>query len=257
MNYNYHTHTYRCGHADGEDEEYVKRAIECGIEYMGFSDHAPFIFPDGYEIPSHIRMADAQNYIESIKFLREKYARQIELLVGFEMEYMPAFFEQMLENAKNIGAEYLILGQHYIADAYPSGPASGSATDSVEALTQYTDCVCKGIKSGAFSYVAHPDMMKFVGEDKEYYKAVKQVCETSLERDIPLEINLLGIRTGRFYPNPRFWQIAGEVGCPVTIGCDAHTPKDAYDPSSLVVAKWFVRKYKLNYIGEPKIIKLN
>ena len=46
MDYNYHTHTARCGHAVGEDEEYVKRAIECGIKYMGFSDHAPIRFPD-------------------------------------------------------------------------------------------------------------------------------------------------------------------------------------------------------------------
>ena len=75
--------------------------------------------------------------------------------------------------------------------------------------------------------------------------------------DTPLEINLLGIRTGRFYPNPRFWQIAGEVGCPVTFGFDAHMPKDAYDGDSLNVAKWLVKRYKLNYIGMPKIIRLN
>ena len=30
MDYNYHTHTSRCGHATGSDEEYVKRAIEQG-----------------------------------------------------------------------------------------------------------------------------------------------------------------------------------------------------------------------------------
>ena len=257
MDYNFHTHTYRCGHAEGDDEEYVLRAIECGVKHMGFSDHAPFIFPDGHEISSHIQTADVKDYIESIKNLREKYADKIDLLVGFEMEYMPSHFNQMLENVKNIGAEYLILGQHYISDGYPDGIASGGATDSVERFEQYVDCVCKAIDSGVFSYIAHPDMMKFTGDYNTYYRLMKKICICSLEKNIPLEINCLGIRSGRSYPNPKLWEIAGEVGCPVTFGFDAHTPKDAYDADSLKVAEWLVRRYKLNYIGKPKIIILN
>ena len=141
MDYNYHTHTYRCGHADGTDEEYVKRAIECGIKYMGFSDHAPFVFPDGGEIGCHVQQADVADYIESIKNLRKKYSDKIDLLVGFEMEYMPTHFDKMLENARNSGAEYLILGQHYIADGYPDAIASGEKTESEERISGYVDCV--------------------------------------------------------------------------------------------------------------------
>ena len=257
MDYNFHTHTYRCGHADGEDEEYVIRAIECGIKRMGFSDHAPFIFPDGYEIPSHIQTEKAKDYIDSIKNLREKYSGKIELLVGFEMEYMPSHFDKMLENAKNLGAEYLILGQHYIADGHPNGIASGSSTDSEELFEQYVDCVCKAICSGAFTYCANPDMMKFSCIFDTYYRLMIKICLCSLENNIPLEINFLGIRSGRAYPNPKLWEIAGEVGCPVTFGFDSHTPKDAFDGNSLTVAEWLIRRYKLNYIGEPKIIRLN
>ena len=40
---NYHTHTKRCGHAIGEDEEYVINAIEAGLTDLGFSDHCPYI----------------------------------------------------------------------------------------------------------------------------------------------------------------------------------------------------------------------
>ena len=39
--FNYHSHTSRCGHAVGTDEEYVKAAIAAGYQKMGFSDHAP------------------------------------------------------------------------------------------------------------------------------------------------------------------------------------------------------------------------
>ena len=36
---NYHTHTFRCGHAIGNDEEYVIEAIGMGLHTLGFSDH--------------------------------------------------------------------------------------------------------------------------------------------------------------------------------------------------------------------------
>ena len=54
MNYNYHTHTTRCGHASGTEREYIERAVANGVRYMGFSDHATFVFPDGFE--SHYRV---------------------------------------------------------------------------------------------------------------------------------------------------------------------------------------------------------
>lgn len=37
---NYHTHTYRCMHACGSDEDYVISAIKGGYQVLGFSDHA-------------------------------------------------------------------------------------------------------------------------------------------------------------------------------------------------------------------------
>jgi Histidinol phosphatase and related hydrolases of the PHP family len=36
---NWHTHTSRCGHAVGTDEEYVQAAIQGGLKTLGFSDH--------------------------------------------------------------------------------------------------------------------------------------------------------------------------------------------------------------------------
>ena len=38
---NYHTHTYRCGHAKGTEEEMVQAAINMNIEELGISDHIP------------------------------------------------------------------------------------------------------------------------------------------------------------------------------------------------------------------------
>ena len=74
---------------------------------------------------------------------------------------------------------------------------------------------------------------------------------------IPLEINCLGIRDGRHYPNEKFWQIVGETGAPVTIGFDAHEASSGYDEKSLLKAEELIKKYKLNYIGKPNLIMLS
>ena len=41
QSFNYHAHTKRCGHAIGEDEEYVIEAIRNGYQRIGVSDHMP------------------------------------------------------------------------------------------------------------------------------------------------------------------------------------------------------------------------
>ena len=45
---NLHTHTTRCRHAFGTEREYIEAAITQGIRVLGFSDHAPMLFPEGY-----------------------------------------------------------------------------------------------------------------------------------------------------------------------------------------------------------------
>ena len=45
---NYHTHTARCGHAAGTEDEYVQQAIQSGLKILGFSDHTPYWFAGEY-----------------------------------------------------------------------------------------------------------------------------------------------------------------------------------------------------------------
>lgn len=45
---NYHTHTPRCNHAQGSEQEYVDAALSAGLKILGFSDHTPYFFPGDY-----------------------------------------------------------------------------------------------------------------------------------------------------------------------------------------------------------------
>ena len=92
MLHNYHTHTKRCHHAHGEDREYVEKAISAGMKTLGFSDHAPYLFPDK-NYYSTFRMATDElfSYAESVRALKKEYETDIRILCGFELEYYPDF----------------------------------------------------------------------------------------------------------------------------------------------------------------------
>lgn len=253
---NYHTHTYRCHHATGTERKYIEIAVKNGIKYMGFSDHAPFAFPDGMESSYRIYMADRFSYVDFISKLREEYRDKIDIKIGYEMEYFPLYFKDMLKIAIESGAEYLILGQHAINSMYDKENLSSQCNDSVEKLETYVEEVCEGMRTGVFSYVAHPDLIGFTGDRNIYLQKMRKICETSKECNIPLEINFLGIREGRIYPAPDFWEMVGEVGCDVVYGFDSHSNQSAYDGESLEIAEEMREKYGLHVLEIPRIIDI-
>ena len=258
MDYNYHTHTYLCMHATGGMDHYIKRAIEGGIKYKGFSDHIPFQRADGGYSNFRIHPLTINYYITEFKRLKEKYKDKIELKIGFEMEYYPKDFERMLKSAIDYGAEYLILGEHFLEDESVKGTKSyyAGGAKSDEFLITYVKNVVDGIKTGVFTYVAHPDLVGFDGAQEVYDREMMKIIKASEDYNIPLEINFLGIRENRRYPNDHFWELVGTTKAPVTFGLDAHHAPDAYDPDSLKIAMKMVDKYNLNYIGKPNIIPI-
>ena len=223
---------------------------------MGFSDHIPFKFPNGKE--SHYRIFEDEGmaYCDNIKRLREKYKDKIEISVGFEMEYYPQYFDLMLEKAKEYGGEYLILGQHFEVSEDTFGTHVLKETDNVDILKHYVEAVIMGMKKKVFTYVAHPDLVNFTGHIEIYREENRKICVAARELNIPLEINFLGIRENRCYPNEIFWEMAGEEKSPITFGFDSHDVLAAYDGESLQKANELVKKYSLNYIGKPELIPI-
>ncbi len=254
---NYHTHTYMCGHAQIRPRAYVERAIKGGIKIMGFSDHIPFMFPDGFESGHRVKMKNVPKYFEKLGRLRDEYADKIEIHIGFEAEYYPLYFEKMLSNAVQWGAEYLILGQHFVGNEHPGGKYCGSrGGGSEEQLIEYADCVIAGMKTGKFTYVAHPDVFNFLGGDEVYEREMRRICVCSKETGVPLEINFLGIRDNRHYPRELFWKIAGEEGCTVVFGLDAHRAVDCWDNKSEQIALETVKKYGLKLAETVELVPL-
>ena len=244
---NYHTHTPRCFHAKGTEEEYAEAALCGGIRILGFSDHTPQWFPGDYY--SNMRMYPNQlpAYCDAVRKVRALYAGRLEVHLGVEAEYYPAIFKELVTQLRDHGVEYMLLGQHWagneIGEVY-----SGRPTEDEAFLRRYTHQVMDAMNTGLFTYIAHPDTLNFAGEDEIYQRYIRPMCREAKSCDIPLEINLLGLRDGRHYPNPKFWEMAAEENCRCVIGVDAHTPDVLADAATYNRALELVKQYGLDLL---------
>ena len=220
---NYHTHTWRCKHCSGTERAFIEQAISEGLQVLGFADHTPYPFPDGYVSSFRMPTEQAEDYFTTLSDLKREYAGQIDIRIGVEAEYYPDHFGRLLEFLRGFPCEYILMGQHYSHNER-DGVYHGTRTDSPQVMTHYVDQVLEGLSTGVFSYLCHPDLVYYVGDPELYRQEMTRLCRGVKALGLPLEINMLGLREDRWYPRQAFWEIAGQVGNAVVFGCDAHFP---------------------------------
>lgn len=228
MKANYHTHTWRCNHAAGHEEQYAENAVLAGLEVLGFSDHSPYIFPRGHISTFRMEIEMLDGYVRKILSLREQFRGQLEIPLGLEIEYYPKLLPQLMPILLDQPMDYLILGQHFVGNEYDA-PYNGLGTEDENLLRQYVSQTCDAMHKGFASYFAHPDLIHFRGSDSIYRKHMRHICREAKQCGVPLEYNLLGLAGGRNYPDRRFWEMAAEEGCDVILGRDAHNPEALLD----------------------------
>lgn len=256
QNFNMHTHTARCGHAYGNDEQYIKAAIAAGFKTLGFSEHIGYTW---FDIPSdRMLYKDIDDYLNTMYQLKEKYKDQIDIKVGFEIEY----YDNELEFLKTMRqrCDYMIVGQHckYV---------DGYGFDYLcldEDVMEYTRLLCEAMCSGLVSCVAHPDYF-LLGRrnfNEVCEKAAHMIAQCAVECDVYLEVNLKGRRgsklsypEGDVYPYPYrpFWEIMAQYPIKCVYGYDAHLPADLLDEMNIGKVNEILEGLDLEFADEFKI----
>ena len=230
---NYHTHTKRCMHACGKDEEYVLAAIANGYEELGFSDHTPWKYDTDYVAHMRMRLDQVQEYLESIDALKQKYQDKIHILKGFECEYFPKYLDWLLDFLIENEIDYVIFGHHYYrSDENGANKIYFGGIRDHEMLELYVEDAVAAMKTGIYSYFCHPElfMRGIKTVDSKVKNAYYRLCRCAKEMNMPLEYNLAGAAYNQSmkveaYPHHAFWEVAAEVGNTAIIGVDAHDPR--------------------------------
>ena len=218
--------------------------MEAGIKILGFSDHTPYVFPSGHissgyhGVQARMLPEELPAYADTVRQKKSQYQGVVDIHLGLEAEYYPAYFDDQLLRLRDNGIEYLILGQHWSNNEIGQ-PHNFEPTESKQQLEMYCNEVIDAMHTGLFTYIAHPDMITFVGDDCFYDTQMRRICREAVACGIPLEINLLGLGQNRSYPLERFWRIAAEKGNQAVLGRDAHSPDAFFDHETIQRARLF------------------
>lgn len=261
--FNYHTHTYRCRHAeDGiNDEEIVKDFIKEGFHTIAFTDHCPQ--KEIIDTRKNMRMdySEKDEYLASIKYLKEKYKEKIDILTGYEVEYLPGQEINLMELKDEV--DKVVLGQHFIYDENKNLKIFRHAEFTDEDLITYAEYIKEAIKKGIPDIIAHPDVFMLSRETfgENEAKVTHIICKAAEENNIPLEINLcepskyvLGKKKVVKYPCAEFWKIASDYNIKVLYGIDVHyryqipNYKESINLANEIIGKAVIDK--LNFIKD-------
>lgn len=232
---NYHTHTHLCKHATGNPSDYAAQAAKEGCLELGISDHCPY--PDTFEDTwPHVRMSvdEVEEYIAMVDAVKE--SSPFPVYQGFECEYDARYKGWYADELKGkYGAEYLVLGSHWVTDG-SSHVYCPEITES-SLLNRYIDQTIDGMRSGIFAFLAHPDlfMKGWIEWDAQAKSCLSAILDAAVDLNMPIEINGLGISRSpnntthgmRYqYPYVEFWEMVAQTKVRVICNSDAHSPED-------------------------------
>ncbi len=233
--HNFHTHTFRCKHAEGDVADYCAFAVENGMETLGFSDHTAL--PDDRWQQVRMGYDELDGYIDAIDRARIDFPDLV-ILKGMECEYVPrldSYYAEELLGER--GFDYLVGASHFFLDSNDEWQGSYGGTRDAKSLREYTDYTIRMMETGYFDFIAHPDLFGncYAQWDDDVAACSRDLLTAAHELDIGMEINALGLRKQAYkkagnpyplYPWIPFWEIAAEVDAPVIVNSDAHRPKD-------------------------------
>jgi len=220
-----HNHTPLCNHAEGTMSEYIEKAIEAGSEYFGFSDHAPMDYDPKYRM----KFEEMKAYEADVLKAKENYKDKINILLGYEVDWLP---NHMDERVLNADVDYLIGSIHFIEGWGFDNPefiGGWESQDIDEIWQKYFDTIEDMANSRLFDIVGHLDLIKvFKYMPKGNINDIaKSALKAIKDADMVLEINGAGFRkpVKEAYPSFSLLKQAYELDIPITLSSDAHKPE--------------------------------
>jgi len=221
-----HNHTKLCNHATGEMNEYVQEAIKKDIKYFGFSDHAPMEFDKKYRMSFN----DMTKYEDDVKALKKEYKNDIEILLGYEVDFLPGFMDKKVLKAD---VDYLIGSVHFLNGWGFDNPefiGEYKNKDIDKIWEEYFEAIKSLAKSGLFDIVGHIDLIKVFNylPKKEIKLIAKDAIKAIKEANMTVELNMAGYKKpiGELYPGRDILELIKEYDIPITFGSDAHKPDE-------------------------------
>ncbi len=222
-------HTPLCHHAVGEPVDYAARAVELGLDEIGFSDHSPMPQDDFDDW----RMAKDKlgEYVAKVEAARRAFP-QLRILLALEVDYLPGHEDWIRELAGRHEWDYFIGSVHYVSESWdvdnPNKLSEWRKRDPFHVWSVYFERLRAAAASGLFEIIGHADLPKKFGfyPKEDCSPLFRSFLEAAASTGTCIELNTAGLRKDcrEIYPSPRLLKIARELSVGITFGSDAHAP---------------------------------
>lgn len=211
------THVHSIYSYDGQIrlEKGIKRAVELGLKYIAFTEHAEF---DQISLKQFLNRFAC--YSEEIDILQGKYP-EIKLIKGLEISNPERHLKE-LEIINTLDLDY-ILGSNHIL------PKENTKKE----ILIYYKRILEIIKNGGIDTLAHLDYIKRRFSDSFVPSEIfEEIFSYLINSKIALEINTSALRRKGIesFPSSDKLELYKKLGGTlVTLGSDAHRVEEIYD----------------------------
>lgn len=243
---NYHSHSSYCdGHAPME--EFIKEAVRQGFTSYGVSSHAPLPFSTRWTMA----WEQVPAYLEEFAALKKKYASQIELYVGMEIDYLNEESNPAAPKFRELPLDYRIGSVHLLydeagevvdvdcpAEKFRMLVDTHFGRDVEYVVRMYYSRLLRLVDAGGFDILGHADKIHYNAaccrpgllEESWYKELMRNYFSEAANKGYIVEINTKSYQhLGTFYPNIRYFGLLKELGIPVQVNSDAHYPQTIND----------------------------
>ena len=233
-----HCHSFYSKHAVGTIDELVCASIAAGVTVLTITDHAPF----PVDAQNRLLESELESYFTDIDKAQQDYKGEITLLRGLELDYMPGTERYNRQLLARYPMDFVIGSIHYVTVAEEpmvkvlelARLAGDSFPDKYFAQLEAL------LESRLFDAVGHADtLLRAIPEDV-FLRRFEPLIAPLVRSGIAYELNASGLRkssldpttgkeiAGRWsYPSRALLEKLLRNNVPLTIGSDAHDPRDA------------------------------
>lgn len=233
----FHTHTARCGHAAGRDDEYVAAAVGRGLTAIAVTDHVPFYWlpPERYDPTLAMAADELPRYVDAVLALRERYAGQVEVLLGLEADFIAGHEEALARLLERHPFDVVLGSVHWLGEWLVDAPSSlaryRQGQDEVERIwDEYTTQLIAAARSGLFDVLSHLDLPKKFGfrSQAPFAGRLAEVVEAVAAGGCAVELSSAGRRkpVGEDYPADGVVAALAAAGVRFVLSSDAHAPDE-------------------------------
>lgn len=259
-----HTHTQFCPHGSGDDAELmIQKAIKMGFGEYSITEHAPLppAFTNQYDgQPDGLNLASLTTnqvlpYLEFAEKMKARYANQIKINVGFEVDYLPGFEDWTTAFLNEYGnrTQDNVLSVHFMpgkghkfwcVDDTITDFAQGFETMLKQPQTLFTNFLkleLRAVQADLGNYkprrIGHLTLIRkfqdYFNLPREFsqdnQRLVEQILSGIKHRNYQLDLNTAGLYKefcNEIYPSRSIVKRAREMAIPLVFGSDAHSIKE-------------------------------